>query len=267
MLRSLYTAASGMKANQLYIDTISNNLSNVNTTGFKKSRVDFEDLVYQTLQEPGGIHQNGASRPSGVEVGLGVAPVSTTKIYTQGNMTATNKPTDMVIQGDGFMKVRLPSGEIKYTRDGSFGISGDGYLVNNQGYSLEPAVQIPLNSKDAAAGGLTIGEDGGIFVKSPGSDTQEQVGQIELTRFINPAGLKSIGNNLYEWNDAAGQMIEGKPGENGMGTIRSGFLEASNVQMVEEMVSMIIAQRAYEINSKAITTSDEMLQTANQLKR
>lgn len=219
------------------------------------------------MQEPGGIHENGASRPSGVEVGLGVAPISTTKIYTQGNMLTTNKPTDLVIAGDGFMKIRMPSGEVKYTRDGSFGISGDGYLVTNQGYSMEPPVQIPINSEQAAAGGLTIGEDGAILVKNPGSDSQEQVGQIELTRFINPSGLKSLGGNLYEWTDAAGQPVESKPGENGMGTIKSGFLEASNVQMVEEMVSMIIAQRAYEINSKAITTSDEMLQTANQLKR
>lgn len=267
MLRSLYTAASGMKANQLYIDTISNNLSNVNTSGFKKTRVDFEDLVYQTMQEPGGIHQAGMSKPTGVQVGLGVAPVSTTKIFTQGNMLATNRLNDVAITGDGFMRIRTPDGTVKFTRDGSFGISGDGYLVNGQGYAVDPPIQIPTNNADISNGGIQIADDGTVRVKFNDSDIAEVVGQIEMTRFINPAGLKSVGGNLYEWSEAAGQPVEGRPGENGMGTLRSGYLEASNVQMVEEMVSMIIAQRAYEINSKAITTSDDMLQTANQLKR
>lgn len=269
MLRSLYTASSGMKATQLYMDTISNNLSNVNTSGFKKTRVDFEDLIYQTLQEPGSIHENGVSKPTGIQVGLGVAPVSTTKIFTQGNMLATGKLTDVAIQGEGFFKIRTPDGATKYSRDGSFSISGDGYMVNGQGYPVEPPIQIPTNMTNVSNGGIQIGETGLVqlsYKDADGKDVQENIGQIELTRFINPSGLKSSGGNLYDWSEAAGEAMTGNAGENGVGTLRSGYLEASNVQMVEEMVSMIIAQRAYEINSKSITTSDSMMQTANQLK-
>jgi flagellar basal-body rod protein FlgG len=266
MLRSLYTASSGMKGNQLYMDTISNNLSNVNTTGYKKVRLEFQDLLYQTLEEPGGIHSNGQSKPGGIQVGLGVAPATTQRVFTTGSMLPTGNQTDVAINGDGFFQIRTPNGELRYTREGAFKVSADGYLVNSQGYLLDPPVQLPNASENLANGGVNIGPNGQVLVQRPGQDVFEEVGQLEMARFINPGGLKAVGGNLFAWTEAAGEPITGKPGENGMGDIASGYVEASNVQMVEEMIAMIVAQRAYEISSKAITTSDQMLQTANQLK-
>lgn len=261
MMRSLYTAASGMKANQLYVDNISNNLSNVNTAGFKKSRVDFEDLMYQTLEEPGMMNADGMGKPTGKQIGLGVAVVGTQKMFHQGEMTQTSNSLDLAIQGDGFFQIRMPSGEMGYTRNGGFQINGEGYLTSAQGMYLEPGIQIPVGFNE-----LTVGTDGTVASVDLEGNVEE-IGQIELARFVNPAGLKSLGGNLFAANPAAGEIMIENPGDNNMGYLRSSYLEASNVQMVEEMVDMIVAQRAYEISSKSISTSDEMLQTANQLKR
>ena len=262
MIRSLYTAATGMKANQLYIDNISNNLSNVNTMGFKKSRIEFEDLIYQTIQEPGTQTEEGFSKPTGLQVGLGVTPVSNQRIFAQGNLTQTGNPTDLAIQGDGFFQVRLPNGEVGYSRDGAFKINSEGYMTNSSGYLLEPNVIMPDEYRD-----LSIGPDGTVSAVLPGGDVGEVLGEIELARFVNPAGLKSLGGNMYESTEASGQAIVDRPGNGNFGVLRNQYLEASNVQLVEEMVSMIVAQRAYEVSSKSISTADEMLTTANQLKR
>jgi flagellar basal-body rod protein FlgG len=251
-----------MKANQLYVDNIANNLANVNTTGFKKSKIEFEDLLYQTLVEPGAGNAEGARHPAGLQVGVGVKAVANLKIYQQGNMSQTENPFDLAIQGPGFFQVMLPNGDVAYTRDGSFKISVDGTLVTSRGYFLEPPVVVPEYGED-----IRIDDRGRIQVALPDSDTVDEVGQIEIVRFMNESGLKSIGNNLYERTVASGPADVGIPGEQGFGTLESGFLETSNVQLVEEMVNMIVAQRAYEISSKAIQTSEEMLQMANQLKR
>lgn len=263
MLRSLYTAASGMKANQLYIDNISNNLSNVNNHGFKKSRIEFEDLIYQTIKEPGGTNADGNTRPTGIQVGLGTNSVSIQKNFMQGNLESTGVNTDIAINGDGFLQIQMPNGSISYTRAGSLKVNSEGQLVTAQGYLLEPNISIP----DDAKGDVNFSPDGTVTAIMQAGEMPEQIGQLELARFINPGGLKSLGGNLYAESDASGPAMVGAPGEDNMGTLRSQFLEMSNVQMVEEMVNMIVAQRAYEVASKAITTSDDMLQTANQLKR
>lgn len=261
MLRSLYTAATGMKSNQLYIDNISNNLSNVNTTGFKKSKLEFQDLLYQTLVEPGGSNAEGAKSPQGLQVGLGVRSAATQRIFSQGNMQQTGNPLDVAIAGVGFLQVQMPGGEIGYTRDGSLKVSADGTLVTTNGFPLEPMVQIPAGVKEVA-----IDDYGHVSVTMTDTGASEEVGQIELAKFLNPAGLKSIGDNLYLATTASGDAEVDVPGNNGLGTTKQAYLEASNVELVEEMVSMIIAQRAYEVSSKAIQTSDSMLQMANQLK-
>ncbi|MBF0430478.1 MAG: flagellar basal-body rod protein FlgG [Fibrobacteria bacterium] len=262
MIRSLYTGATGMKANQLYVDNIANNLANVNTTGFKKSKIEFEDLLYQTLIEPGGGHSDGARHPAGLQVGVGVKAVANLKMFTQGNMSQTGSSYDLAIAGKGFFQIMMPNGETAYTRDGSFKISADGTLVSSQGYLLDPPIIVPEGSSD-----VNIDDRGRVQVRMPDSDTLEELGQIEIARFINPSGLKSIGNNLYLPTAASGPADIQLPGENGFGNIESGYLETSNVQLVEEMVNMIVAQRAYEVSSKAIQTSEDMLQMANQLKR
>jgi len=262
MIRSLYTAATGMKTNQLYVDNIANNLANVNTTGFKKSKLEFEDLLYQTLVEPGSGTEEGAKHPAGLQVGVGVRAISNQKVHTQGNLTQTGNQEDMAIAGDGFFQIMTPDGKMAYTRDGSFKISEDGTLVNSQGYMLEPEIVIPEGAR-----GLTVDEFGRVYVTLEGEGLSEEIGQLELARFINPGGLKSLGQNLFEMTPASGIPEIGVPGEDGIGTVRAGYLETSNVQLVEEMVNMIVAQRAYEISSKAIQTSEEMLQMANQLKR
>ncbi len=261
MLRSLYTAATGMKANQLYIDNISNNLSNVNTSAFKKSRLEFEDLMYQTLVEPSGGTTDGATSPSGLQVGLGVRNSSNQKIFAQGSLLETKSPLDLAIQGSGLIQVQLPGGDMAYTRDGSLKIGSDGSLVTSQGFAIEPSIVIPEGSKE-----IGIDASGKVSVLLNDSGVAEEIGQLELVKFINEGGLKSIGQNLYQSTSATGDPEIGIPGENGLGTIAQGFMEASNVEMVEEMVGMILAQRAYEISAKAIQTSDSMLQMANQLK-
>jgi flagellar basal-body rod protein FlgG len=261
MIRSLYTSATGMKANQLYIDNISNNLANVNTTGFKKSKLEFQELLYQTMVEPGSGTSEGAKAPAGLQVGLGVRSVANQRIFSQGNLTETKNPYDLAIQGTGFLQVQMPSGEIAYTRDGSLKVSSDGTLVNDSGFALEPQINIPEGAQD-----LQIDATGRVMVSVPGTGTVEEIGQIEMARFLNEGGLKSLGNNLYAASPASGEPESGTPGTNGIGTLLQGAVEASNVELVEEMVNMIVAQRAYEISAKAIQTSDSMLQLANQLR-
>ena len=262
MIRSLYTAATGMKANQTYVDTIAHNLSNVNTTGYKKQQIEFEDLIYQNLQRPGGEMEDGNRAPVGIEVGLGARVVALSRSFLQGNLEQTGNDTDAAIAGIGFFQVRLPDGEIGYTRNGAFKRNDEGYLTTSQGYLLDPPINIP---DDAMY--LVISEAGEVTCDRPGRSDSDLLGQIELARFINPAGLTATGGTIYKQSEASGAPIIGLPGEENFGPLRNQFLESSNVQMVEEMVGMIVAQRAYEISSKAITTSDEMLQTANNLKR
>jgi len=262
MMRSLWTAASGMTAQQFKIDTISNNLANVNTTGFKKSRVDFQDLLYQTLKYAGTPTTAGAQVPTGIQIGHGVRTVATQRIFSQGTFQQTDNPMDIVIEGDGFFQILLPDGGIRYTRDGAFKLDSDGRLTTSDGFPLEPEIIVPSDAIE-----FSVGSDGTVTVMRPGASEPETIGQIELVRFVNPAGLKSEGGNLFSATAASGQPMIGTPGLDGFGKLAQGWLEMSNVQVVEEMVNMIVAQRAYETNSKAIQAADDMLQTANNLRR
>jgi len=264
MMRSLWTAASGMTGQQFNIDTISNNLSNVNTTGFKEMRADFEDLLYQTSRVAGTPATELTVVPTGVQVGHGVRVAATQKMFTQGALQSTGNVSDMAIQGEGFFRVQLIDGTYGYTRDGSFKIDSNGQVVNSNGYRLMPEVTLPENFIRES---LTISQDGRITVKVAGNDENLQVGQMEIYRFVNPAGLSNIGENLMKESNASGPSIAGRPGFDGMGKTIQKFLEMSNVSVVNEMVKMIVAQRAYELNSKAIQTSDTMLGIANGLKR
>lgn len=259
MLRSMMTAATGMEAQQLYMDTISNNLSNVNTTGFKRVKIEFQDLMYQALREPGTLNVEGAVSPAGVEVGLGVKPAATQRIFEQGSLVNTENPMDIAIQGDGLFQVTLPDGTTGYTRNGSFSLSSEGTIVTSSGFPLSPAITVP-----SGAGTFQVSPDGKVTVQISGQN--QQIGQIELARFINPSGLRPLGDNLFNESDASGTPILQTPGLEGTGTLMQSFTESSNVQAVQEMVNMISAQRAYEIVSKSITVSDQMLQTANNMK-
>jgi flagellar basal-body rod protein FlgG len=262
-MQSLYTAATGMLAQQLNIDTISNNLANVRTNGFKKQRVDFQDLLYLNLK-PAGTPTSPETRvPVGIQIGEGVKPVDTKRIFTQGSIRNTSNPLDILIEGsDCFFKIVRPDGEIVYTRDGNFNRDGSGNLVNPDGYFMDPPVQIP-----ADASLVQIPADGKILVQLVGTNQPVQVGQIELTRFVNPAGLEAMGHNLFRATVASGDPIEGVPGTLGFPVVQQGSLELSNVDVVDEMVNLIIAQRAYEINSKAVQTADDMLGTVATLRR
>lgn len=262
MIRSLYSAATGMEAQKLNIDVISNNLANVNTVGFKKGRADFQDLLYQTLSEPGAASAEGTVIPSGIQVGLGVKPVAVQKIFQQGDFMSTGNPLDLVIEGDGFFQVLQPDGTVSYTRSGAFKLDNEGRVVNSDGYPIEPPITIPASTLN-----ITVGSDGKVSVLQAGSTTPTEIGQIELARFINPSGLKALGKNLFQPTGSSGEATTGNPSAEGLGTLSQGFLEMSNVNVVEEMVNMIISQRAYEVTSKAVQASDEMLQTANNLKR
>jgi flagellar basal-body rod protein FlgG len=262
MIRSLYTAATGMEAQKLNIDVISNNLANVNTTGYKRSRADFQDLIYQTISEAGTTSAEGSVLPTGIQVGLGVKTIAVQKIFDQGDFSSTGNPLDLVIEGDGFFQITKPDAEIGYTRGGAFKLDNEGRIVTSDGYPLEPSITIPANATS-----ITIGTDGRVSIMQSGSSTPTEVGQITLARFSNPAGLKAIGKTMFVETDSSGEAITGTPGSEGMGTINQGFLEMSNVNIVEEMVNMIVSQRAYEINSKAVTASDEMLQTISNLIR
>lgn len=262
MIRALWTAATGMAAQQLNVDNTANNLANVNTTGFKRSRVDFQDLLYQTLRPAGATVATGAQVPTGIQIGYGSRPVATQKIFTQGDYQQTGNPLDLVIEGDGFFQVLMPDGTTAYTRAGSLKMDGDGRLVTSDGFAVEPEISIPAEWVE-----LSIGTDGTVSVMVAGESSPQEVGTIQLARFTNPAGLKSIGRSLYLPTDTSGEAVTGTPGQDGLGTIAQGFLEMSNVEVVEEMVNLITGQRAYEINSKAIQTADEMLQVANNLRR
>ncbi len=262
MMRSLYTSATGMMAQQLNMDVIANNLANVNTAGFKKSRADFEDLIYQQMRPAGSTVAQGATSPTGLEVGLGVKAAATQTLFDQGTIANTGNPYDVAIDGDGFYKVLLPDGTNGYTRDGSFKRDVQGKLVNSDGYAIQPEITIPSDATN-----FSVGKDGTVNITRGSSSTPESVGKITLTRFSNPAGLEHIGGNNFRETAASGSPTDGTPTQAGFGSLSQGLLEMSNVQIVQEMVNMITAQRAYEVNSKAIQTSDEMLQTANGLKR
>lgn len=262
MLRSLFSGATGMNAQSLNVDVISNNLANVNTVGFKKSRADFQDLLYQTLRAPGVPSTEGNQIPTGIQVGLGVRPAATQKIFTQGDFITTGNSLDLVIQGDGFFQVTRSDGTIAYTRAGAFKLDQDGRIVNSEGLPLEPAITIP---SDATT--ITVSNDGNVSVLQASSSTPVQVGTIELARFVNQGGLLAIGQNLFLVSDASGDAITGNPGSDGRGTLLQGFLENSNVNVVEELANLIVAQRAFDLNSRSVTTSDEMLQTTIAMKR
>lgn len=262
MIRSLWTAATGMEAQQLNMDVIANNLANVNTTGFKKSRVDFQDLLYQTMRAAGAAETEGTMIPTGIQVGLGVRPGAVQKVHTQGDMQATGNQLDVVIEGDGFFQVMLPAGGYAYTRDGSFKADGNGRLVTSDGYTVWPEINIPKAVKT-----ISIGAQGAVIGKEDGTTETTSLGALKIVKFQNPAGLTNIGRNLMVQSEASGEPTEDVPGQNGLGTLSQGFLEMSNVKVVEEMVNMIVAQRAYEVNSKSIQTADDMLSIANQLRR
>jgi flagellar basal-body rod protein FlgG len=260
MLRSLWIAKTGLDAQQLHIDVISNNLANVGTNGFKRARAVFEDLLYQTLRQPGAQSSQQTQIPAGLQIGTGVRPISSERIFTQGNLQQTGNPLDVAIQGGGFFQIQMPDGTTAYTRDGSFHTDANGQLVTSSGFQLQPAITIPANARS-----VTIARDGIVSVTQAGSSTTTQVGTIQLANFINPAGLQSQGENLYIETAASGSPTTNTPGTNGLGTLSQGYIETSNVNVVEELVNMIQTQRAYEINSKAIQTSDQMLQKLAQL--
>ncbi|QCP47795.1 flagellar basal-body rod protein FlgG [Trinickia violacea] len=260
MNRSLYIAATGMNAQQSQMDVISNNLANVSTNGFKGSRAVFEDLMYQTLRQPGANSTQQTELPSGSQVGTGVQQVATERLFTQGNLQQTGNSKDVAINGNGFFQVQMPDGTISYTRDGSFQTNSQGQLVTSSGYQVIPAITIPVNATS-----LTIGSDGVVTITTPGSTNNQTVGTLQLATFINPAGLESKGENLYSETASSGTPNVAAPGSNGSGTLNQGYVEASNVNVVQELVNMIQTQRAYEINSKAVTTSDQMLQTLSQM--
>ncbi len=262
MMRALRTAASGMYAQQLSIDTISNNLANVNTHGFKKSQVEFQDLIYQTLQSTHSVRNLGTVVPAELQIGHGVKPVAIEKSFSQGSPVQTNNSLDLSIEGDGFFQIRRPDDRIAYSRDGNFKLSPDGRIVNSDGYIMEPQIVIPDDAID-----ISIDREGYVMASIWGATEAQEVGQIELARFSNPAGLSSAGQNMYLETEASGVPLLGEPGSEGFGDIHQGYLEASNVEVVEEMVNMIVAQRAYEIASKAIKTAEDMLAMANNLKR
>ncbi|MBP2645294.1 MAG: flgG 2 [Firmicutes bacterium] len=262
MMRALWTAGSGMIAQQANIDVVSNNLANVNTSGFKKNRIDFADLMYQTIRQAGAPTGAGTQLPTGIQMGHGVREVATQKILTQGNFQQTGNPLDMAIEGDGFFQVTAPDGTIAYTRDGAFKRDSQGRIVTSEGYPLEPQITIPQNATN-----VNISSEGIVSAAIPGQTGTQELGQIQIARFINPAGLDSMGRNLLTETSASGAPTIINPGTEGAGTLVQQYLEMSNVQVVEEMVNMIVAQRAYEINSKAITTADEMLGQAANLRR
>jgi flagellar basal-body rod protein FlgG len=260
MIRALWTSASGMEAQQMNLDVIANNLANVNTTGFKKANVQFQEMMYDTAEAPGASSTDSSTTPTGIQVGYGSKPVATERNFSQGSLQQTGNTYDLAIQGTGFFKLTLPDGSNAYTRDGSFLVNADGQIVTSQGYLLTGAGQI-----DPKATNVTVGSDGTISAVING--TTAKIAPITISNFPNPEGLSSQGSNLYLATDAAGTAIDGQtPGTNGLGTLAQGYTETSNVQVVEEMVNMIQAQRAYEINSKAIQASDDMMQMANNMR-
>lgn len=260
MFRALWIAKTGLDAQQMQLDTISNNLANVSTNGFKRSQAVFEDLLYQNLRQAGGQETQQNQLPTGLQVGTGVRTVATARLFTQGNLEQTGNTFDMAIEGNGFFSLEMPDGSTAYTRDGAFRIDPTGQLVTSGGIPMSPPVVIPPDAES-----VTIGADGTVSVTQPGQSTSIQVGQVQLATFVNPAGLDPKGQNLFQETDASGAPMIGTPGSNGAGLIHQGWVETSNVNVVEELVAMIQTQRAYEINSKAIQTSDQMLARLSQL--
>lgn len=260
MIRSLWIAKTGMEAQQTQLDTISHNLANVGTNGFKRGHVVFEDLIYQNLRQAGAASSDQTTLPTGLQVGLGVRPVATSRIFTQGNLQQTTNNLDLAIKGQGFFQVQQPDGTTAYTRDGSFQVDANGQLVTNNGDVVQPGITIPANAQT-----VTIAPDGTVSVSVTGQSTPQQVGQLAIASFVNPAGLDPKGQNLWAETAASGAPQAGVPGSNGLGSLQQGYVETSNVNVVEELVAMIQTQRAYELNSKAIQTSDQMLQRLGQL--
>jgi flagellar basal-body rod protein FlgG len=260
MIRSLWIAKTGLDAQQTQLDVTSNNLANVATNGFKRARAVFEDLLYQTLRQPGASSSAQTQIPSGLQIGTGVRPVATERIFTQGNLTQTGNSLDIAIQGEGFFQIQLPDGTLGYTRDGAFQKDSQGQIVTANGYPLSPAITIPANALS-----ISIGTDGVVTVLQSGSPTPVQVGQIQLASFVNSGGLQSMGQNLFLETASSGTATPNTPGTNGVGLLNQGYVETSNVNVVEELVNMITTQRAYEINSRSIQTSDQMLARLTQL--
>ncbi|MFM2407937.1 MAG: hypothetical protein RL358_679 [Pseudomonadota bacterium] len=260
MIRSLWISKTGLDAQQTQMDVVANNLANVSTNGFKRSRAVFEDLLYQTIRQPGAQSSQQTQIPSGLQIGTGVRPVAAERIHTQGNLQQSGNQLDVAIQGPGFFQVLMPDGTTSYTRDGAFQSDAQGQLVNSNGFAIQPAITIPANATS-----VTIGRDGIVSITQPGVAAPVQIGGLQISTFINPAGLQSGGGNLYQETASSGTPNTTVPGSNGSGMLNQNYLETSNVNVVEEMVNMIQTQRAYEINSKAITTSDQMLQKLSQM--
>lgn len=262
MMRAMWSAAAGMAVQGLNMDIISNNLANVNTGGYKKARAEFQDMLYQTISLAGSSSSASTSAPAGIQLGHGARLAAVSRQFTSGSMTPTGARYDLAIEGDGLFRVTLPDGTQAYTRDGKFSLDQNGNLVNLAGYALDPQITIPQNATS-----VTVAPDGTVSVSLPGQNQTQEVGQITLVRFVNPGGLNFLGRNLMQPTLASGDAIEGVPGQDGIGTLLQGFTEASNVDVAEEMVNMIIGQRAYEANSKTIRTVDDMLSLVNGLKR
>jgi flagellar basal-body rod protein FlgG len=260
MIRSLWIAKTGLDAQQTQLDTISHNLANVSTNGYKRSHAVFEDLLYQNMRQAGGQETQQNQLPTGLQIGTGVRPVATARIFTQGNMQQTGNTFDMAVNGNGFFSIQMPDGNVAYTRDGSFRVDGTGQLVTSNGMPMSPPIVIPPNAVS-----VTVGADGIVSVLQSGQPNPVQVGQVQLATFVNPAGLDPAGQNIYMETAASGAPTIGTPGSNGAGLLNQGYVETSNVNVVEELVAMIQTQRAYEINSKAIQTSDQMLAKLSQL--
>lgn len=252
---ALWVSKTGLSAQDTKMTTISNNLANVNTTGFKRDRAVFQDLLYQVNRQPGGMSSENSELPSGLQLGTGVRVVGTTKQFSQGNLEVTEQPLDLAVNGRGFMQILLPDGQIAYTRDGQFQLNADGDIVNPDGYTLEPNINVPENASN-----ITIGKDGTVSAVVDDQAAPVNLGDITLVDFINPQGLQAIGNNLYKATNASGDPAEGEPGIGGLGSLEQGMVESSNVEVVEELVSMITTQRAYEMNSKVVSATDQMLQ-------
>ncbi|MGA3100088.1 MAG: flagellar basal-body rod protein FlgG [Bryobacteraceae bacterium] len=261
MIRALYSAASGMTAQQLNVDNISNNLANSNTVGYKARRAEFEDLVYQSVVQPGSAAGQSTQVPTGLQVGLGTRASSNEIIFTEGNFVETDNPLDLVIEGRGFFQVQMPSGQLAYTRAGSFHLDHDGNIVTADGNPLQPQITLPADAQQ-----ISIGQDGTVSYTQPNQTASQQAGQIQLANFQNPAGLNSLGGNLYAPTDASGQPVVGSPGgQEGLGAVLQGYQEQSNVSVVSEFINLIVAQRAYEANSKVVTAADNMYQEVNSL--
>ena len=260
MIRALYTAASGMNAQQTNIDNVAHNLANVSTNGYKRAHAVFEDLMYQNLRQAGANSSEQTTLPTGLQAGLGTRAVATARNFSQGGLQQSSNLLDVAVRGNGFFEIQMPDGTNGYTRDGAFQVNAQGQLVTNNGYAVQPGITIPANAQS-----VTIGNDGTVSVTLPGQALPQSVGQLQIASFINPAGLEPKGGNIYAETAASGTPNAGTPGQNGLGSLQQGFVETSNVNVVEELVQMIQTQRAYELNSKAIQTSDQMLQKLAQL--